>query len=71
MLFNIFINDTDDGIECTFTKFADDAKLNGAADTVEEKDATHRDPKIKLYAETLRMAQSSYICVVTTRGFHL
>ena len=71
MLFNIFINDTDDGIECTFTVFADDAKLNGAADTVEEKDATHRDPKIKLYAETLRMALSSYICVVTTRGFHL
>jgi len=43
VLFNIFISDIVDGIECTFSNFADDAKLRSAVDEAEGRDATQRD----------------------------
>ena len=52
VLFKIFISDTEMGIKCTLSKFADDTKLSGAADTPKRWHSIQRDlHRLKQWAQ--------------------
>jgi len=67
-VFNIFISDSNDGLECTLSKFAHDSKLSGVADML-GIDAIQRDlNKLKRWAYVNLMRFNVAKCKVLHLG---
>uniref|UniRef100_A0A803T8E9 Reverse transcriptase domain-containing protein n=1 Tax=Anolis carolinensis TaxID=28377 RepID=A0A803T8E9_ANOCA len=69
VLFNIFINDLDGGLEGTIIKFADDTKLGGIANTPEERSRIQNNlDRLERWAETNKMKFNRDKCKILHLG---
>ncbi|PKU46892.1 rna-directed dna polymerase from mobile element jockey- hypothetical protein [Limosa lapponica baueri] len=69
VLFNFIVGDTDSGIECTLSKFADNTKLCGVVNTLEGRDAIQRDlDRLERWAHTNLMKFNQAKCKVLHMG---